>query len=187
MQKALLNIIFLILVFVFNLIPQKSNCDEKILEGFSSMKICTGGKSIDEFLSEFELSKVNKIIIKQVILAGETRKGMKTLATIKNKRKVEWIISAINKVQCYDDYVLGYCSTELWLYENNKLRLKLALNVDEISATAEFYKPEDVPYIDQSLGKATFFIVDKKLCYWLLELKGLKPRKEPAESGMESN
>ena len=170
MKRSSLIIIVLTLIFVLNFIPKKSNCAEEILKGYSPMGICTDGKSIDEFLSEFELNKVNKIIFKEIILAGETRIGEKTLTTIKNKEKVAWIISAINKVQCYKNPVIAYCLTELWLYENNKLRLKLALFITPIRTKVRFYRPEHVPYTDRDLGReGTFIIVDKKLCIWLLE------------------
>ena len=173
MTKWPLITILFTLIFVIDFIPYKGNCKEEILEGFSPMAICTGDKSIDEFLSEFQLGKVNKIIIKNVILAGDTPKEKITLATIENKEKVEWIISAIYKVQCYDELVLGYCSTELWLYENNKICFKLALNVQATDAIVKFYRPEHVPYKHADLGDGTFFIIDKKLCSWLLELKNV--------------
>lgn len=161
----------LIFLFIFIFLPQSSNCGEKILEGFSPMEICAGEKNLDEFLARFELSKVNKIILKQVILEGDEPFKRDTLATIKNKEKVEWIISAINKSQCYKSLLLGYCSTELWLYEDNKLRLKIALNINKTDAIVNFYMPNDIPYMHNSLGKGgTFMLVDKKLCSWLLEL-----------------
>lgn len=168
MKKIFFYIFPLMLVFIINCHPRSIKSAEETDEVFAPMRVCTEGRSIDDFLARFKLEKVNKIVLK-VTLDEDTTKT-KTLKIIDDKEKVISILSAIKNVKCLKDFVLSYCGTEFWLYENNKLRLKVALAVDKKDAITRFYKPKQVPSIDRSLGENDFLIVDEKLCSWLYEL-----------------
>ena len=112
---------------------------------------------------------MNKIILKFTL--DEDTSPPKKLLTITDKQRVTEILSAIKHVKCMEDFILTSRQTELWLYENSKLRLKVALAVDENSAITSFYRPKQGRYKGPSLGGPNdFLIVDEKLCSWLDEI-----------------
>jgi hypothetical protein len=136
-------------------------------EWFAPMEVCTIGKTLDDFLSKFNLDKVNKMVIK--IQLDDDRK-LRTLAEITDIEKVASFLSAINKVKCLNDFILCDCGTEIWLYESRKLRLKVALSVDDNFLLTRFYGPKQTPSIDSDLGRNDFLIVDEKVYSWLDKL-----------------
>jgi hypothetical protein len=160
MKKTSINILILTLALFF--ITGVGNCMEKLEEDFLPIEKCTDGRRIDEFLSEFKLKKVNKMVLK--IRLDEDSRKTRTLTTISDMEKVTSILSAFNKVKC-SEYVLSACEIELWLYENKKLRLKVAISVDKKYLVARFFRAKQVTSKD--VGYGDFFIIDEKLCSWL--------------------
>jgi len=145
---------------------------EKPEEIPTPIETCTQGKSIDNFLAEFELEKVNSIVLKASLDYNDDSK-LTTLSVIKDKKQIKWILSSIHKVKCLDDFILEDCPIELWLYEKTKLRMKIALSiVDENNSIIRFYRPELGPSLGPYLGKNDFLIDDKNFCSWLDGLTG---------------
>ena len=129
---------------------------------------CTDGKSIDKFLANFKLEKVNKIVLK--VELEKDRRKTETLTEITDIERVRWLISLLNKVSCVEESSLYDNPYELWLYENDKLRLKITLFTSYKRVRVKFYNPEKIPVVDYKLGSEVFVIKDEILCSWYNEL-----------------
>jgi hypothetical protein len=160
--------LIILAIFIFYLFPGRGCYAVMPEDSFPPIETCTLGKNIDEFLAEFGLNKVNKIVLKAALDDEDTSRRT-TLTVIKNKGKIKSVLSSIHNVKCLDDFILEDCPIELWLYENTKLRLKVAFSViDNLTTITRFYKPLQ----STSLGENDFVIDDAKLCSWLDELTG---------------
>ena len=165
MKKAFLYIIPLTLAFIINCHSSTLTNIEETKDGFLPIADCTEGKSIDKFFSKYKLDKINKIVVR--VPLDEYPIKLKTLTTITDIEDVTWFCSSLKKVQCME-FCLCDGFYEFWLYEKNKLHLKVTFYTTPTGALVKFYGPEMQPGADSKLGSGSdFYIEDKKLSSWL--------------------
>lgn len=175
MKKTILYIFFLTLAFIINCHQYSLSSMNEADDMFKPIETCTEGRSIEVFLSEFRLEKVNKIVLKEQL--DEDTIKPKTITTITNKKNIKSILKAINNVKCLDDFILSACGSELWLYENNTLLLKVAMSVGKNNAVVRFFRPDQKSR--SNIGINDFFITDENFCSWLYSLFGLEKYEDP--------
>jgi hypothetical protein len=169
MQKTSINNIVFILLSVFIFVSEGCYSLEEKMGDYLPIEDCTEGKSVDRFLSEFKLEKVNRIVFKDVL--DEYPVKTRTLTTITDIEKIRWFISTFKKIQCMV-YCLCDSIYEFWLYENNNLLLKVSFHPEHSgTVVVKFYEPGKQPGIDRKIGSgADFYIEDNGLSSWLFVL-----------------
>ena len=123
---------------------------------------CTENKSLDEFLSEFALNKVNEIVLKDIISIDK----MVTIKTFKDDDEIKRILSEVKNIKCIKS-TLAMTHYELWFYENEILHLKLALHIHPKMAVVRVFRPEHSQAYDDPLNRHDLAFLDEKYCSWL--------------------
>ena len=174
MKKILSKLFPLTLFFIIYFLPRIGTC----LEDYVPIEKCTAGISMDEFLAEFKLEKINKIVFKKYLYDKET----KTITTLSEKQKIISVISSFKKAKC-SGFCLCSCDYEMWLYEDANLYLKVAISVSKKSLAIRFYRPNHFQEVNDELGDIGygFYILDEKLSSWLYTLLGLEKHESPRD------
>lgn len=155
---------FIILfLFTFLIINERCYCNDYHLP----IKCCTSNKGLNEFFSEFHLDKINKIVLKFI---NVDKGNYDTINTFKDNKEINKIVSELYNIKCIR-LSLAASQHELWLYENENLRLKLALAIGSDYFIVNVYKPDESQESDNPINNYEFAIENEEFSSWLFNNK----------------